>query len=88
MKKIFISILIIMMIIITAVILKDTIVTDSTANNDRFIKILDEGQYEIWCDRKTKVLYLQSCQGGGYQGYGGLTVLVNKDGKPLLYGEE
>ena len=85
MKKIFISILIIILITIMAVILKDVIVIDSTANNDRFINILDEGQYEIWCDRKTKVLYLQSCRGGGY---GGLTVLVDKDGKPLLYGEE
>ena len=85
MKKIFVSILIIIIIILTAVITKDTIVIDSEASNDRFIKILDEGKYEIWCDTQTKVLYLQSCQGIGNQGYGGLTILVNHDGKPLLY---
>lgn len=85
MKKLFISVLIILMIILIAILIKDIAIIDSVANNDRFIRVLDEGQYEIWCDTETKVLYLQSRQGGYSQGYGGLTVLVDQDGKPLLY---
>lgn len=56
-----------------------------TAANYRFVKILDDGQYEIILDTNTRVMYLQSTKGVGYQGYGGLTVLVDSEGHPLLY---
>lgn len=87
MKKIVISLIAMVAIIAMAYILKDIETTESVASSNRIIKISDEGSYEIWCDKKTKVLYLQSNQGSGYQGYGGLTVMLNTDGKPLLYKE-
>lgn len=85
MKKMLISIIAIVIIIGLAYILKDITITDSTANNNRIVKILDERDFEIYVDIKTKVMYLQSNQGYGYQGYGGLTVMLNAEGKPLLY---
>ena len=59
------------------------IMTDGNVNasNDRFILVRDEGDLEIYCDKKTKVMYLVKSV---YKG-GGITLLVDADGKPLLY---
>lgn len=50
---------------------------------ERFVKILQQGKMsamEIWVDKQTGVNYLFH-----YNGYaGGLTVLVDKDGKPVV----
>ena len=50
----------------------------------RFEKIYSQGALngmEIWVDRETGVNYLFS-----FNGYaGGLTVLLGKDGKPVIY---
>lgn len=51
------------------------------ASNDRFILVQDESDLEIYCDKKTKVMYLVKSV---YKG-GGITLLVDADGKPLLY---
>ena len=50
----------------------------------RFTCVMNDGCHEIWKDNNTGVLYWWLYQ-GGYQG--GLTVLLDKDGKPLLDGE-
>lgn len=84
MKKLVISLMIIIGTIVIGLSFKDITIQDTYATNDRFIRVLNEGQYEIICDKKTKVLYLRA---GIYKG-GGITVLLDKDGKPLLYGEE
>ena len=51
--------------------------------DNRFEKVYSQGQLEgmeIWVDKETGVNYLFR-----YSGYGaGLTVLVDKDGKPLV----
>ena len=51
----------------------------------RFIKILEEGGFlgssEIWVDTQTGVQYLLHYNGNA----AGLTVLVDAEGKPLLY---
>jgi len=50
---------------------------------DRFEKIYSQGVMnviEIWVDRETGVNYIY--RAGGYGG--GLTVLVDKDGKPVV----
>ena len=59
------------------------IMTDGNVNasNDRFILVQDEYDLEIYCDKKTKVMYLVKSV---YRG-GGITLLVDADGKPLLY---
>ena len=51
----------------------------------RFIKVLEESGFisssEIWADTRTGVQYLYHAAGNS----GGLTVLVDTEGKPLLY---
>ena len=50
---------------------------------DRFVKVLDESGIitcnEIWADTQTGVQYLYHASGNS----GGLTVLVDSEGKPL-----
>lgn len=51
--------------------------------DDRFEKIYSQGVMnvtEIWVDRETGVNYLYHAAGYG----GGLTVLLDKDGKPVI----
>ena len=51
----------------------------------RFIKVLEEGGFlgsnEVWVDTQTGVQYLLHYNGNA----AGLTVLVDAEGKPLLY---
>ena len=52
-------------------------------NNKRFVKAYTQGSMsgvEIWIDKETGVNYVFA-----YSGYaGGLTVLLDKDGKPVV----
>lgn len=52
------------------------------AKEKRFEKVYSQGMgtTEIWVDKKTGVNYLY--HSGGYSG--GLTVLLDKDGKPII----
>ena len=52
------------------------------AKEKRFIKVYkqDAGGTEIWVDKETGVNYLYHTS--GYSG--GLTVLLDKDGKPII----
>lgn len=88
MKKIIISLLIIIGITLTGWLLKDVTISNNYAENERFIQIYNQSSmndgFRIFYDKETKVMYLIS---DIYKG-GGITVLVDKDGKPLLYGEE
>lgn len=87
MKKIIISLLIIIGIILTSWLLKDVTISNNYAENERFIQIYNQFSKDglrIYYDKETKVMYLIS---DIYKG-GGITVLVDKDGKPLIYGEE
>lgn len=50
---------------------------------ERFIKAYSQGishTIEIWVDTETGVNYLYRCNGYG----GGLTALIDKDGKPVV----
>jgi hypothetical protein len=87
MKKIIISLFITILVILIGWLLKDVAIPNVNATNDRFIKIYDQyskDTFRIYYDKKTKVMYLIT---EIYKG-GGITVLVDKDGKPLLYREE
>lgn len=89
MKKIVISLLITAGIILTGWLLKDVTISNNYAENGRFIRIYSQYSkngygFRIYYDKETKVMYLIS---DIYKG-GGITVLVDKDGKPLIYGEE
>lgn len=52
------------------------------SKNNRFEKIYSQGlgSMEIWVDKETGVNYLY--RNGGYGG--GLTVLLDRDGKPVI----
>ena len=53
--------------------------------DDRFFKLYSQGlgSVQIWVDRETGVQYLWHQDGYG----GGFTVLVDGEGRPLLYRE-
>lgn len=56
--------------------------TSSIAEESRFIKINSEETFDIYYDKKTKVEYAVS---NGYYNFGTVTLLVDSEGKPLLY---
>lgn len=85
MKKIIISLLIIIGIVLTGWLLKDVTISNNYAENERFVIIQQEYNGKVMYDKETKVEYFRF---GGYKAGGGITVLVDKDGKPLLFGEE
>lgn len=88
MKKIIIGVLIIAGIILTGWLSRNITISNSYAENERFIQVYNQysvnDRFRIYYDKETKVMYLVS---DIYKG-GGITVLVDKDGKPLIYGEE
>lgn len=85
MKKIIISLLLIIGIVLIGWLLKDVTISNNYAENERFIVIQQWRGTKVMYDKETKVEYFMF---GDYKYGGGITVLVDKDGKPLLYGEE
>ena len=85
MKKIIISLLIIIGIVLTGWLLKDVTISNNYAENERFVIIQQERNGKVMYDKETKVEYFMF---NDYKCGGGITVLVDKDGKPLIYGEE
>ena len=85
MKKIIISLLIIIGIVLTGWLLKDVTISNNYAENERFVIIQKERNEKVMYDKETKVEYFMF---NDYKCGGGITVLVDKDGKPLIYGEE
>ena len=54
-------------------------------SNDRFVKTYSQGgfisnQMEVWVDKQTGVNYLYAATGQA----AGLTVLLNREGKPVI----
>lgn len=84
MKKLIISITAIVIVVGLAYILKDLIVLDAMASEDRFIKIDKYDYGYIVYDKQTKVEYAVS---NGSYNKGEVTSLVDQEGKPLLYRE-
>lgn len=82
-RKLIISVVSVFLIIFLVYMFKDEVVNNTQANSDRFIEVYDQGRYRLLVDKNTKVTYMQSC----IYGFGGFTVLVNEEGKPLLWKE-
>lgn len=82
MKKIIISLLIIAGIILTGWFLKDITIQDSNATDYRFITIQKWNDNKVIYDKETRVQYFVFSE---YKAGGGITVLVDAEGKPLLY---
>ena len=85
MKKIIISLLVITGIILIGLLLKDVTIQDNYARDERFIKIYEHDYFYIVYDIKSKVEYVVS---DGAYNRGTFTLLIDRDGKPLLYEEE
>ena len=74
---------IVAVIFYTGGIIRDNITYSAqAAQEDRFVKIQDWGDNFVIYDKETKVQYYAF---GDYNYGGGITVLVDQDGKPLLY---
>lgn len=85
MKKVIISFIIIVLIILIGWILKDiTILKSNAISEKRFEWASEESYFSVVYDKKTKVLYAVST---GQYNKGVVTLLVDADGKPLLYEE-
>lgn len=64
--------------LIVGYVFDDELSTEETEYpEDRFVKILDYGNNFVMYDKETKVQYFASTTS--------ITVLLNQDGKPLLY---
>lgn len=57
--------------------------TDNMETTDRFIKVYSDFTNAIYVDKETNVLYFW--HSGGYAG--GLSVMLDENGKPLLWEE-
>lgn len=83
MKKIIISLLIVLGIIFTGWLLKDITTSNVTASGEkRFAFVSSEPYFNIYYDKKTKVMYAVS---DSRYNRGNVVLLVDADGKPLLY---
>lgn len=71
--------LVVILFIVTLIFGEDVKLETNTEEypEDRFVKILDYGDNFVMYDKETKVQYFASTTG--------ITVLLNQDGKPLLY---
>ena len=85
MKKIIISLLMMIGIVLTGWLLKDVTISNNYAENERFVIIQQRYDEKVMYDKETKVEYFMF---GDFKCGGGITVLVDKNGKPLIYGEE
>lgn len=63
-----------------AYFMKDNLILNSNADNDRFIYIYQQNYFRIYYDKETKVEYITK-----HDYRSGFCVLVDKDGNPLLY---
>lgn len=85
-KKAIIITLLVAILIISAIVLC-ACDTETYEDDDRFVAVATyqtSGAYErVLYDKETKVMYLFVKAGYG----GGLTVLLNPDGTPMLYDE-
>lgn len=91
MKKIYIVIIFTIILIVSAVLLDITAITptaDSYSQNKQFIFIdelyISNLVVSRYYDKDTKVIYMFTRNDYSQKG-GGLTVMVDADGKPLLY---
>lgn len=84
MKKIIICLIIIIGIVLVGILTKDTTIQESNADNNDFVYIdmQNIGNLKVYryYDKSTKVIYMYTRNNSG-----GLTVMLNEKGEPLLY---
>lgn len=86
MKKIIICLFIIIGIILVGILTKDITIQNVNAENNNFVYIDEQNVGNLviyrYYDKKSKVIYMYARY---YYSNGGLTVMVNEKGEPLLY---
>lgn len=85
MKKIKINLLIVLVLVILIVIILGNFIKVKGKIDKRFVYVNSEVYFEIYYDKETKVMYAVST---GQYNKGNIVMLVNANGKPLLYGED
>lgn len=84
MNKIIICLFIIIAIILVGILSKDITIEEVNAENNNFVYIDAQNIGNLmvyrYYDKYTKVIYMYTRNNGG-----GLTVMVNEKGEPLLY---
>lgn len=89
MEKIFIYLFIIILIIIFGNLTKDSTVLEANAEGDNFVYIdyqtVDDLRIYRFYDKNTKVIYMFVKNVAYQNSTGGLTVMLNEKGEPLLY---
>lgn len=80
MKKIFVWLLVLVMVL-ALMGCHNTPVSDDVETDDRFVVVVDQEFNTVYADTKTGVMYY--FHKSGYSG--GMTVLVDADGNPLLW---
>lgn len=85
MKKIKINLLIVLVLVILIVIILGNFIKVKGKIDKRFVYVNSEVYFDIYYDKETKVMYAVST---GQYNKGNIVMLVNANGKPLLYGED
>jgi hypothetical protein len=88
MKRIIILMMLLLLLLLTGCGAKMSTANDAAVNDgDRsmFVLIEDGDTYRIVYHRDTKVMYVISA---GIYNFGDFTVMVDEEGKPLLYKED
>lgn len=86
MKKIFLAILLVMIMAFTCSCASDTslVAVEEASNNSMFVIVETTPMWTVMYHKDTKVMYAVSCY---IHDKGNFTLLVDADGKPLLYEE-
>lgn len=82
MKHKCISIIILSLLSIITLIILSGCTVSMGETEKRFVFVSDEGNFDVYYDKITKVMYAVS---DGYYNYGTVTLLVDQEGQPLLY---
>lgn len=80
MKKLFVWLMVLVMVLALTGC-RSTPVSDDVETGDRFVVVVDQDFNNVYADTETGVMYYFHKSGYG----GGMTVLVDADGKPLLW---
>lgn len=87
MKKIIICLFIIIAIILVGILAKDITIEETNAENNNFVYIdyqrIEDLKIYRFYDKNTKVIYMFI--GDPLYSGGGLTIIVDEKGEPLLY---
>lgn len=89
-KKILITIVVLILIVVIGFICKDISISEVYSENNNFVYMDSEyiGTLVVYryYDKTTKVIYMFTRNGYSEKG-GGLTVMLDQNGNPLLYKE-